>query len=73
MTGSIRQRGRDSWQLRVYVGVDPHTHRSRYLTRTVHGSRRAARGALAELELEAGYAGMHAGNVAYASSGCWGP
>jgi integrase len=64
MAGSMRQRGRDSWQLRVYVGVDPHTHRSRYITRTVHGSRRAARAALAELEIEAGYAGMHAGNVA---------
>lgn len=64
MAGSMRQRGRDSWQLRVYVGVDPDTHRSRYLTRTVHGSRRAARAALAELEREAGYAGMRAGNVA---------
>jgi len=30
MQGSIRQRGRHTWQLRVYVGTDPHTRRQRW-------------------------------------------
>lgn len=41
MAGSIRRRGRDSWQLRVYRGVDGHG-RPRWVTTTVHGSRRHA-------------------------------
>jgi integrase len=40
--GSIRQRGRGRWELRVYAGVDAATGRQRYVTRTVHGSRRTA-------------------------------
>ena len=39
MSGSIRQRGRNSWELRVYAGTDPETGRRRWLTRTVRGSR----------------------------------
>jgi len=40
--GSMRQRGTNSWQLRVYLGIDSNTGRQRYATRTVHGSRREA-------------------------------
>lgn len=62
--GSIRQRGRDSWQLRVYLGTDPETGRQRWATRTVHGSQRFARSQLQELVEEAGYARLRAGTLA---------
>ncbi|MPZ69755.1 MAG: hypothetical protein GEU71_09520 [Actinobacteria bacterium] len=42
MAGSIRQRGRNSWQIRVYSGTDPETGQRRQLTRTVRGSRTQA-------------------------------
>jgi integrase len=42
MAGSIRQRGRNSWQIRVYAGTDPDTGQRRQLTRTVRGSRTQA-------------------------------
>ncbi len=42
MSGSIRQRGRKTWELRVYSGTDPGTGRRRQLTRTVRGSRTQA-------------------------------
>jgi integrase len=53
MPGSIRQRGENSWQLRVYVGRDPATGRKRYMERTFHGGQRQARKALSALSLEA--------------------
>jgi hypothetical protein len=42
MTGSLRQRGPDTWELRVYLGVDHDSGRERWATKTVHGSRRHA-------------------------------
>jgi len=62
--GSIRQRGRDAWQLRVYVGTDPETGCQRWASRTVHGSRRFAQAKLQELAEEAGYARLRAGTLA---------
>src|SRR5919106_6309867 len=62
--GSMRQRGRDSWQLRVYLGTDPDTQRQRWASRTVHGSRRFAQVQLRELAEEAGYAHHRAGTLA---------
>ena len=38
MSGSIRQRGRNSWEIRVYSGTDPETGQRRQLSRTVRGS-----------------------------------
>jgi len=32
MTGSLRQRGENSWELRVYDGVHPDTGRKRFAT-----------------------------------------
>ncbi|MDQ6909445.1 MAG: site-specific integrase [Actinomycetota bacterium] len=63
MQGSIRQRGHDTWQLRVYTGVDAHSGRERWASRTVHGSRRYARAELEHLKTEVGYARIHAGTV----------
>ena len=62
MAGSIRRRGRDSWQLRVYHGVDDHG-RPRWVTTTVHGSRRHAVARLAELAAEVGQARRRRGTV----------
>jgi hypothetical protein len=39
MTGSLRQRGPDTWELRVYLGVEHDSGRERWATKTVHGSR----------------------------------
>jgi integrase len=64
MTGSLRQRGVDSWELRVYLGVDPERGRERWATKTVHGTRRYATACLAEFVEEAGYARLRAGTVA---------
>ena len=61
--GSMRQQRSGSWQLRVYQGIDPATHRVRYATRTVRGSRRAAQRALRELAVEVDHARTHAGTV----------
>jgi integrase len=66
MTGSLRQRGIDSWELRVYLGIDPERERGRerWATKTVHGTRRYATACLAEFVEEAGYARLRAGTVA---------
>jgi len=61
--GSIRKRGRDSWQLRVYAGMDPETRRERWLTTTVRGSRRYAERQLVELVGAAGRAKLRAGTL----------
>jgi integrase len=63
VAGSMRQRSKGTWELRVYVGVDADTGRRRYATRTVHGSRREAQRALTELASEAGYARTRAGTA----------
>jgi len=62
VAGSIRRRGRDSWQLRVYRGVDSHGG-PRWITTTVHGSRRHAEAKLAELVAELGHARLRSGSV----------
>ena len=49
VTGSIRQRGANSWELRVYGGTDPDSGRRRWMTRTVRGSRTEAQSELVAL------------------------
>ena len=56
MTGSLCQRGPDSWQLRIYLGIDVDSARERWATKTVHGTRRHATARLGEFVEEAGYA-----------------
>jgi integrase len=63
MTGSLRQRGSDSWELRVSLVVDADSGRARWATKTVHGSRRHATAQLGEFVEEAGYARLRAGTV----------
>lgn len=62
--GSMRQRGKDAWELRVYRGIDPDTRRQRWLTKTVHGTKRFARRQLEDLVVEAGWARIRAGTLA---------
>jgi hypothetical protein len=63
MAGSIRQRGPNSWQLRIYLGSDPENGRQRWTTRPVSGSERAARRELERFVDEAPYARVHAGSL----------
>ena len=64
MTGSLRQRGPDTWELRVCLGVDRGSGRERWATKTVHGSRRHATARLGEFVEDGGYARLRAGTVA---------
>jgi hypothetical protein len=66
MAGSLRQRGKTSWQLRVLVGRDEITGRKTYVSKTFRGGRREAERALARLvaEVEAGSTTAAAGTVA---------
>jgi hypothetical protein len=56
MQGSLRQRSTGSWELRVFIGVDPTTKRRRYRSMTIRGSR-----ADAERELAAAQAARAVG------------
>jgi integrase len=47
--GSMRQRGANSWHLRVYAGYDSATGRRRYLERTLRGTKREAQRELAAM------------------------
>ena len=49
MRGSMRQRSEGSWELRVFVGLDPLTGRRQDVTKTIRGGKRDAQRALAAL------------------------
>ncbi len=57
MRGSISRRG-DSWRVHVYLGLDSQTGKQRYLTRTVHGTKRDAERVCTELVTEADRGGF---------------
>jgi integrase len=61
--GSIRSRGPNSWQLRVYAGIDASSGRKRWVTRTVRGSEREARRALKRFLEDADNARVYSGSV----------
>jgi len=62
MKGSIRLKGPDRWQIRVCLGRDPETDRYRYVHREVHGGKRVAQRAAAELVVEVEHGGhQHSG------------
>ncbi len=65
MAGSIRQRGKQSWEIRAFAGKDDETGKKRYVTRTVRGERREAEIALGRLlaEIEDGQHAVRAGTV----------
>jgi len=52
MPGSMRQRGENSWNLRVYAGRDAVTGRKISVERTVRGNKREASKALAAMVAE---------------------
>ena len=49
MEGSIRQRSAGSFELRVFMGIDPDTHRRRYRSMTVRANRAEAERELAAM------------------------
>jgi integrase len=53
MKGSIRQRSKGVYELRVYVGRDPVTRRGRQVSRTFRGGKREATTELAKMVTEA--------------------
>jgi integrase len=53
--GHLEPRGNGTWRAKVFLGQDAHG-RQRYLTRTVHGTKREADAQLRQLILEAGLA-----------------
>lgn len=55
MRGHLEPRGNGTWRAKVFLGQDANG-RQRYLTRTVHGTKREADGQLRQLILEAGLA-----------------
>ena len=59
----MRLRGGDSWQLRVYLGIDPGTSRPRWLSKTVHGTERFSRQQLEDLVAEADRARIRTGTL----------
>lgn len=63
MTGSLRKRGRDTWQLRVYLCTDAATGKQRWATTTVHGSKRYATAQLVEFAEQAEYGRLRAGTI----------
>jgi integrase len=65
MAGSIRQRGKQSWEVRAFAGKDAETGKKRYVTKTVRGERREAEVALGRLlgEIEDGQHAVRAGTV----------
>lgn len=52
MTGSMRERSKGRWQLRVYEGTNPITGQKQYRTKNVEGTKRDAQKALAVLVVE---------------------
>jgi len=62
--GHIRERGRETWELRVFLGRDPITRRDRYKTRTFKGGKKDA-----EKELRALLSTVEAGVVSEGTFG----
>ncbi len=65
IAGSIRQRGKQSWEVRAFAGKDPATGKKQYVTKTVRGERREAEIALGRLlgEIDDGQHAVRAGTV----------
>ncbi|MBA2283082.1 MAG: tyrosine-type recombinase/integrase [Acidimicrobiia bacterium] len=65
MAGSIRQRGKQSWEVRSFAGKDPATGKKQYVTKTIRGSRKEAEVALGRMlgEIEDGQHTARAGTV----------
>ena len=58
MSGSIRQRSKGSWEVKLEAGVDPVTGKRKTVFRTVRGTKRQAEAKLVELQSEAARGGL---------------
>ena len=54
MRGHLEARGKDAWRAKIFLGRDDATGRQRYLTRTIHGTKRQAEAVLNQLIVETG-------------------
>jgi integrase len=54
MRGHLEARGKDAWRAKIFLGRDDATGRQRYLTRTIHGTKRQAEAVLNQLIVESG-------------------
>ncbi len=66
MKGTLRERSKGVYELRVYVGRDPVTKRPRQISRTFHGGKRDANTALAKMVAEASEGKMGGTNATVA-------
>jgi integrase len=64
--GTIRERSKGVYEVRVFLGRDPVTNTPRQVSRTVRGGIRAARAKVAELELDAAQGKMAGTDVTVA-------
>jgi integrase len=64
---TVRNLAPGRWELRVYAGLDPVTHKKRSISRTVHGTEREARKAerLLRVEVDKGKHAATEGTVAF--------
>ncbi len=56
--GHLEQRGKNVWRAKIYLGRDESTDRKRYLTRTIHGTKRQAEDVVTQMLVEAGLGGQ---------------
>src|SRR5689334_8412852 len=63
MSGTLRERSKGVYELRVSAGKDPRTQRYRTVTRTFHGNKSDAKKALADFASEVNK-GLHNGTAA---------
>ncbi|MHB8464426.1 MAG: tyrosine-type recombinase/integrase [Acidimicrobiales bacterium] len=54
MRGHLEQRGKNTWRAKVFLGNDADSGNKRYVTRTIHGTKRQAESILNELLVEVG-------------------
>ncbi len=55
--GHLEERGKNTWRAKVFLGNDADTGNKRYVTRTIHGTKRQAETVLNELLVEVGQNG----------------
>jgi integrase len=54
MRGHLEPRGKKTWRAKVFLGRNPISGKQRYLSRTIHGSKREAQAVLAKILAEVG-------------------
>ena len=69
MRGSIRSKGKNSWQIQIYIGTSPDGKYRRYFE-TIHGRKSDAQRKLNELLVSLGK-GIHTTRPSYSGRAPW--